>query len=442
MSPPGKLPRLTFVVQRYGPEIVGGAEQLARAWAQLLAHRADVTVITTAARDERTWRNELPVGESRDGPVRLLRFPVVHERTIYFHRLHAMLQASMDTFGAGAVIAGLPSRGSRARGSSPPDASANQGSGSVRLRITAALELEWLRAEGPWSPELLRHLETDTSDRCVFFSYLYPTTIFGLRIVSARAFVVPTLHDELPAHFESVRAAMGAAAGRIWISRGEQELGGRLWSLSDGPILSMPLTDPGGDSQSARNRTAKESPPRGERTILYSGRIDSGKGVGELIEFHRRFKAELAMPVRLVLTGRVAMRIPEASGITVLGFVSEAEKRRLMHDADVFVMPSTRESLSISVLEAMREGTPVLVNGRSPVLCDHVADSGGGAVYQDYRSFAQELSRMLADDNLRRELGGRGRNYAQHLTDPDRVREGLWNALGLGSVSGGQSGQA
>ena len=67
---------VAFVVQRYGPEVTGGSEALARAVAERLSPFHDVTVLTTCARDYVTWRNELAAGESEESGVRVRRFPV------------------------------------------------------------------------------------------------------------------------------------------------------------------------------------------------------------------------------------------------------------------------------------------------------------------------------------------------------------------------------
>ena len=57
--------KLAVVVQRYGPDINGGAELLARYLAERFARYADVQVLTTCAKDYVTWRNEFPAGEER-----------------------------------------------------------------------------------------------------------------------------------------------------------------------------------------------------------------------------------------------------------------------------------------------------------------------------------------------------------------------------------------
>ncbi len=75
-----------IVVPRYGNEVVGGAETLARNVAErLLRQGARVTVFTTCARDPRTWRNEHPSGESLLKGVRIKRFPIARERAADSH---------------------------------------------------------------------------------------------------------------------------------------------------------------------------------------------------------------------------------------------------------------------------------------------------------------------------------------------------------------------
>ncbi len=72
--------RLLFVVQRYGPEVRGGAEQAAREVAERLAERGHaVEVLTTTARSYVDWSGDLTAGtELREGVTvhRLPRRPV------------------------------------------------------------------------------------------------------------------------------------------------------------------------------------------------------------------------------------------------------------------------------------------------------------------------------------------------------------------------------
>src|SRR3954469_21189525 len=72
--------RVTVVVQRYGEDILGGAERQASQVAERLAERHAVTVLTSCAQDYTTWENHYPPGESHVNGVRVLRFPTTSVR--------------------------------------------------------------------------------------------------------------------------------------------------------------------------------------------------------------------------------------------------------------------------------------------------------------------------------------------------------------------------
>src|SRR5687767_12213477 len=74
--------KLAVVVQRYGADISGGAELHARYIAERLSRHADVTVLTTCARDYVSWRNEFPPGADTVNGIRVERFSVSRERDV------------------------------------------------------------------------------------------------------------------------------------------------------------------------------------------------------------------------------------------------------------------------------------------------------------------------------------------------------------------------
>ena len=74
--------RVAFVVQRYGTEVVGGAELHCRWIAEHVAERHEVEVLTTTATDSLSWQNVLPEGETRVNGVRVRRFPVARRRDV------------------------------------------------------------------------------------------------------------------------------------------------------------------------------------------------------------------------------------------------------------------------------------------------------------------------------------------------------------------------
>jgi hypothetical protein len=176
--------RVAFVVQRYGAEVAGGAEALARQTAHALAAAGDeVVVYTTTARDYLRWAPHFPAGEARDGPVRVRRFPV----------------EPADPARAEALLRALARR--------PGD---------------PALEAEWARAQGPVSRPLLGALaEAGAHHEAVaVWTYLYATSQMGLPLVAGRSVLVPLAHDEPMLRFGLTRGLVALAAGFAFLTGG------------------------------------------------------------------------------------------------------------------------------------------------------------------------------------------------------------------------------
>src|SRR5437762_7861138 len=68
--------KLAFITPRYGGEIAAGAEHACQLLAEQLSLRHDVEVLTTSARDRRTWKNEYGEGADRVRGVLVRRFAV------------------------------------------------------------------------------------------------------------------------------------------------------------------------------------------------------------------------------------------------------------------------------------------------------------------------------------------------------------------------------
>ncbi len=385
--------RVAIVVQRCHERLVGGAEALAWQYAQLLAAHCEVEVLTSTASDYMKWENDLPEGEERREGVRILRFPVARGRGDYFHALHRNMLGAFDA--------------SRERA---PD---------QRYCWPESLEEEFLRAQGPLCPGLMAHLAEHGNDyAAVFFlTYLYPPTLDGVRALRHRRWgLVPCLHDEPPAYLKTI-AWMARAAPRIlWNTRAEQRLGERIWNVEGGKVVSMTV-------ETTPVAAAIEPNPY----LLYCGRIDVNKGCAQLIEGFLAWKrAHPASPLELVLTGHDVLGVGSRPGVRYLGFVEERRKFELMAGAVAFVQPSPYESLSIVLLEAMAQRTPVIVNAECEALLEHVEASGSGLAYRGEAEMLAAFDAVLALDRDQRALHGeRGRAHVVAHYGREEVRARL-----------------
>jgi glycosyltransferase involved in cell wall biosynthesis len=144
---------------------------------------------------------------------------------------------------------------------------------------------------------------------------------------------------------------------------------------------------------------------------IYVGRIDENKGCGELFTYFRQYAVSFPRGVDLVLIGSAIMPVPQHFRIHHLGFVDDRDKFDAMAAADLLIMPSYFESLSMVALEAWALGKPVLANGHCDVLKGQCIRSGAGLYYESYEEFAETLYALESNGPLNARLGRNGREY-------------------------------
>jgi len=384
-------PRLGFVVQRYGPEVNGGAELLCRQVAERLAPRYDVEVLTTCAVDYSTWRNEYPPGTQELNGVAIRRFPVDRERNPrFFYRLSVVTYAQQKK-------KGIP--------------------GFLRER----LEERWMRAQGPYSSGLLRHLRQRQDDyqALIFFTYLYCTTYYGLPIASSKALLVPTAHDEPPIYLGLFEKIFTAPRGILYNTFEERDFVQGLFANQAIPsdVAGLGIEAPSHiDDTTFRMKFGLEGP-----YLLYLGRIEESKGCDELIRWFLSWRNRIQTKLKLALVGRSIMPLPQDPGLVVTGFVSDEEKWSAIAGAFAIVVPSPYESLSLTLLEGWACGKPALVNGRCAVLKAHCLRSQAGLFYEIEEEFLGGLEYLLNNPESVQRMGANGRAYVQANYTWDRV---------------------
>lgn len=395
------MKRVAIIVQRCHESIVGGSEALAWQYATFLKEAYEVDVLSTTAVDAGYWSNVLPEGlDVRDG-INIRRFHVDIGYSPYRTEMFTRMLVDFDRLGAGKHR--LP------------------GGGTKHIPWSISLQEELVRNIGPYSESLVRYLHQHWSDyrAIIVVTYLYPTAYFSLLAMpKGRALFAPTLHDEQPAYLSVYQHAARRAHSLIWLTDAERRLGFDLWGALPGRIVGMAI-----------DTFEREPVRRSEPYLLYCGRIDPNKGCRELFDYFIRFKEEFPSALRLVLTGKDDIAVPDHPDIEFLGFVSDEEKFSLMAGAAVYMMPSGKESFSIVTLEAMAQRTPVLVNKLSDVLVDHIEQSGAGAIFQDYESFAARLGEILSNEELRVRMGESGREYVVSRYVPERIGASLIEAV-------------
>jgi glycosyltransferase involved in cell wall biosynthesis len=365
--------KLACVVHRFGADIAGGSEGHCRLIAEHLAPSHDVTIVTTCARDHVSWENHYPPGESRVGPLRVVRFPV--ERTRDLHRFRDI---SDRVFGDRA---------------SPDE------------------EEEWFRENGPVAPGLIDFLERHGRDfdLVLFWSYRYYDVYFGLPPVADRAVLVPTAEEDPLIHVDRLRRFFARPRGYLFLTPEEETLvGDRVPASTPRRVVGCGIDPPVAVASGRLHEIGVSAP-----FVLYLGRIDPNKGCDTLIRhFLRYLDRESALKgLQLVMAGPANMPVPAHPSIRPLGFVDDATRDALLAGATALMMPSPYESLSMVLLEAWNHGLPALVNARCAVLKGQVLRADGGLYYQSAMEFAGALDYLLQHPDVARRLGAQGRAY-------------------------------
>ena len=365
--------KLACVVHRYGPDIAGGSEAHCRQFAERLAARHDITVLTTRARDYVTWANAYPEGQSRVNGVTVIRFPVRRPR-----RLKVFADLSDEVFDA---------------------------------RAPADRQEAWFRENGPDAPALLDHLRARGRDYdlVLFWSYRYYTAYFGLPLVADRAFLVPTAEEDPALGLDVLESYFSKPAGYLFLTPEEESLVSRRAGRS---LLPAAVVGSG----------LEPAPPKPERSqldalgipatfLLYLGRIDRNKGCHTLFEYFIEHLDDRGADTTLVLAGPATIPVPAHPRIRTLGFVTDVVRDALLAHARALVVPSPYESLSIALLEGWNHGIPALVNGDCRVLQGQVRRANGGLYYRSAREFSAALTWLLGHEADARILGSQGRAF-------------------------------
>ncbi len=404
------MKKIALVIQRYGEEVLGGAETLASVFAKALGIICEVTVLTTTAKDYEDWKPYYPEGESFEQGIKVLRFNPDFERTNYFHELNRILFN-------GIILEEFYGFSDKQKDTFKDNV--------FNLPISSQEEL--IKSQGPFSSTLNKYIKEygNKYDAIIFFCYLYPTTYFGSSYINEKdkVFIYPTLHDE-PITYLSIWKRY-KDYNLLFSTDEEFKLAQKVWGSLNGSVIGYGIKDKGLIIPDIIE-TQKES------YILYAGRIDEGKGISLLIEYFNRYKTEhYESDLKLKLLGSLTMKfeLSKEDDIEYIGFISEEKKYRLMSEAVALVHPSPYESLSIVVLESFMVSTPVIVNGHCDVLSGHVDRSSGGFAYRNYEDFKDVINTLLSNKELRDKLGANGRKYYLENYEWSKYQERLVKTL-------------
>ncbi len=373
-----KKEKIVFVVQRYGQDVNGGSEYECRVLAEHLTGIYDVDILTSCAKVYNPWDNYYKAGKEIINGVTVIRFPV--ERKQDRERLSNL------------------------------NIEINQGH---RER-----EAEWIEEIGPYCPQLVEYIRnySDRYKAVIFLTYNFYTTVEGLNTGIDNAIFIPTAHDAPEIHRNIYRRMFRLPKAILYNSVEEKEF--LVKNFHTGDKISR-LTCVGIDIPTLDRWDMPERFKQYGDYVIYVGRVSKGKGFLQLNQYFIEYKKRNPSNLKLLVVGRIDnyQTIQTYSDIIYLGFVSEAEKVKLMKNARFLILPSKYESLSLVILESMAVKRPVLVNGECAVLRGQCIRSNAGLYYSSYLEFEYAMNYILNNVDAYKEMCENGFKFVKKNYD-------------------------
>lgn len=197
----------------------------------------------------------------------------------------------------------------------------------------------------------------------------------------------------------------------------------------------QPVLVDGSGVDTGRFRPSADRPGEG---FLMIARLLREKGVAEYVQAARLLKARHPH-VRFRLlgpagTGTSAFRAEEVAdwqrsgAVEYLGETDDV--RPHLESCAVFVLPSYREGLSRSLLEAMSMGKPLITTDR-PGCREAVVNGGNGILIpaRDVEALAAAMERCIGDPKLVHDMGARSRELATSRFDVRAVNRRILETI-------------
>lgn len=185
--------------------------------------------------------------------------------------------------------------------------------------------------------------------------------------------------------------------------------------------------------------------------LLFLSRLHPGKGIPLLLQALRDLRragtqVELTIagsgpaPYREELEALSAALGLGPAVVRFVGHVAGETKRRLLAEADAFVLPSSHENFGIAVAEALAAGLPVVISDQVGIAADVTAADAGRVVPLAVEPLAKAIDEIARDNVGRLRMGQNAMALARQHYSWEHAAQEL--QLLYGDVAGARSAEA
>ncbi|WP_321299062.1 glycosyltransferase family 4 protein [Marinifilum fragile] len=169
--------------------------------------------------------------------------------------------------------------------------------------------------------------------------------------------------------------------------------------------------------------------------LLFLGLIGDNKGIFDLIKIIAKNKRQFEGKLELVIAGNgevdrltnTILKWKMQKIVHFKGWANEEKKEELFRSSDAFILPSYKEGLPLSILEAMSYGLPIISSkvGGIPDLI-HKGKNGILVIPGNQRAIQNAIVKLMTNKDI-------CKNYSQNSTKavvdfyPDRVLKSLFS---------------
>jgi glycosyltransferase involved in cell wall biosynthesis len=284
-----------------------------------------------------------------------------------------------------------------------------------------------LRLAREWGPDVVHaHFAVPVGPLAYLLKRLYGIPY----VITLHGGDVPGFDPKQTAHWyrlllPSTRPIWQQASFVVAVSPGLRDL-----ALRSYPGIPVSIIPNGIDCECFRPPRDRSDNPEGV-TLIFVGRVAEQKGLTYLIRSLPALRGRTSVPFELVVVGDGPLRadmealaesLKVADRVRFTGWVTQSQVRDYLQRADVFVLPSLMEGLSIALLQAMACGLPVITSdavGNRDIV--HNGQNGYVVPAGDVEACVGALVNLVEDRDSRQRMGQCSRQLVKRYD---------WHAIG------------